>query len=238
MSGFDFDMGSDSPQDMSSYFVSDSPPFAAQSSSASQSPVPPPAFRKSKWTADEDDALRQSVGLHGLGNWSLISHDLPGRNGKQCRERWMNQLCPALNKDNWTPQEDAILLQYQRVYGNLWSRIAQFLPGRSPNATKNRWSWLSRHTLTSALATRMIPSIHFAPAPPPRPVILPKLTAPPELQWGGAPFGPPAPRGAFSEPADLGCPWESLPGDGDAEAPERLAADGDDLLRLLEGWSF
>lgn len=116
-------------------------------------------FKKSKWTPEEDRLLIDSVKAHGMGNWSLVSQAVPGRTGKQCRERWINQLCPQLNKDNWTPQEDQILIQQQRIHGNYWSKIAQFLPGRSSNNVKNRWSWLSRHRVSPSLAVQMMPFI-------------------------------------------------------------------------------
>ena len=94
-----------------------------------------------------------------MGNWSLVCQTVPGRSGKQCRERWINQLCPALNKDNWTPQEDAILIQQQRIHGNFWTKIAQFLPGRSANNVKNRWGWLSRHRIIPNLSSQNIPML-------------------------------------------------------------------------------
>jgi myb proto-oncogene protein len=31
---------------------------------------------------------------------------LPGRIGKQCRERWHNHLDPNIKKDKWNPEED------------------------------------------------------------------------------------------------------------------------------------
>lgn len=117
----------------------------------------PRIFKKSKWTPEEDDMLRKSVSTNGMSNWSLIAESVPGRSGKQCRERWINQLCPNLNKDNWTAQEDAILVQQQMLQGNAWSKIAQFLPGRSSNNVKNRWSWLTRHRATPAVSPKMIP---------------------------------------------------------------------------------
>lgn len=113
-----------------------------------------PPFKKSKWTPEEDQFLMESVNKHGMGNWSLVCQTVPGRSGKQCRERWINQLCPALNKDNWTPQEDAILIQQQRIHGNFWTKIAQFLPGRSANNVKNRWGWLSRHRILPNLSSQ------------------------------------------------------------------------------------
>jgi hypothetical protein len=105
----------------------------------------PNVVKKSKWTDEEDRQLAESVSQHGIGNWTLVAQLIPGRNGKQCRERWIHQICPSLNKENWTPREDTLLIQQQRIHGNSWAKIAQFLPGRSSNNIKNRWSWLSRH---------------------------------------------------------------------------------------------
>ena len=42
---------------------------------------------------------------------------LPGRIGKQCRERWFNHLDPDIKKGDWTPDEDAVLFETQRVRG-------------------------------------------------------------------------------------------------------------------------
>lgn len=108
-----------------------------------------PYYRKTKWSPEEDELLMTSVKTHGTSNWTLVANAVPGRSGKQCRERWTNQLSPSLNKDNWSTQEDMIIIQQQRLHGNTWSKIARFLPGRSSNAIKNRWSWLSRHQINA-----------------------------------------------------------------------------------------
>lgn len=115
-----------------------------------------PPFKKSKWTPEEDQLLIESVNKNGMGNWSLVCLTVPGRSGKQCRERWINQLCPELNRHSWDPQEDAILIRQHNVYGNFWTKIAQFLPGRSANNIKNRWSWLSRHLVQQNLFSQNI----------------------------------------------------------------------------------
>ncbi len=49
------------------------------------------------WTEQEDEAIRQMVAKHGTKSWALIAENLakegmPGRSGKQCRERWHNHL--------------------------------------------------------------------------------------------------------------------------------------------------
>jgi len=52
------------------------------------------------------------------------------RSGKQCRERWHNHLDPNINKDYWSEKEENILFMKHIEYGNKWSDIAKFLPGR------------------------------------------------------------------------------------------------------------
>ena len=38
--------------------------------------------------------MRELVQKLGAGNWSTIASYIPGRVGKQCRERWLNYLRP------------------------------------------------------------------------------------------------------------------------------------------------
>ena len=44
------------------------------------------------WTSEEDDLIVQLVAQHGTKNWSLIGTKLKNRSGKECRERYKNQL--------------------------------------------------------------------------------------------------------------------------------------------------
>jgi hypothetical protein len=138
--------------------------FNDPSDSLIRSPV-----KKMRWTADEDRCLEAMVGHHGTTNWAIIATSLPGRSGKQCRERWTNQLNPALNREEWTPHEDAVLIAQQKIHGNSWSRIAQFLPHRSSNGIKNRWCCLTKGKAPRGANDRDFPTVHFefpAPNPP------------------------------------------------------------------------
>ncbi|XBJ11173.1 hypothetical protein VPH35_015915 [Triticum aestivum] len=47
---------------------------------------------KGEWLQQEDELLKRLATEHGKCKWAEISKHLPGRIGKQCRERWTNHL--------------------------------------------------------------------------------------------------------------------------------------------------
>ena len=67
-----------------------------------------PSLTKGPWTEEEDQMVIDLVGRIGAKKWSQIAQQLPGRIGKQCRERWHNHLNPAINKTPWNIEEDRL----------------------------------------------------------------------------------------------------------------------------------
>lgn len=102
---------------------------------------------KIKFSKEEDERLRQVINHYGVQDWDVIAEQMPGRNQRQCRERWTNYLAPTVNKEPFSAEEDQLLIEKYNEHGSRWVRIAKFFNGRSDTAIKNRWMTLQRKIL-------------------------------------------------------------------------------------------
>ena len=89
----------------------------------------------------EDELLKTLVETHGKKAWCEIAKILSERFqdlkiGKQCRERWCNHLDPSLHCGEWLPSEESKIFKLSKLHGKKWSKITEFLPGRSENSIK------------------------------------------------------------------------------------------------------
>jgi hypothetical protein len=129
-----------------------------------------PGSRKGQWTEEEDAivlrAIFSSGGFSSLANaaeeihhelsssssnsnasistftqWADLAPQLPGRTGKQIRDRWVNYLNPAINHLPFSRDDDFRLWQGHKELGKRWVEISVkvFQSTRSENHIKNRW---------------------------------------------------------------------------------------------------
>jgi hypothetical protein len=103
------------------------------------------SLSKNKFTPEEDAHLKDIIQNCGCRDWNEVASYFPGRNPRQCRERWNNYVNPRVMKVPWTPMEDCLLKQKYAELGPKWHIIAKFFPNRSKNYVKNRWLTMQRH---------------------------------------------------------------------------------------------
>ncbi|KAK1362102.1 Transcription factor MYB88 [Heracleum sosnowskyi] len=96
------------------------------------------------WSPQEDDILREQIRIHGTDNWAIIASNFTDKTTRQCRRRWFTYLNSDFKKGGWSPEEDILLCEAQKIFGNRWTEIAKVVSGRTDNAVKNRFSTLCK----------------------------------------------------------------------------------------------
>ena len=66
-----------------------------------------------------------------LTSWRKTFSDYLSRSWNECVE--------SVKKGDWTPEEDKIMFEMQQQIGSQWTKIAEYLPGRTENSIKNRY---------------------------------------------------------------------------------------------------
>jgi hypothetical protein len=105
-------------------------------------------LRKGQWSRSEDQLLTRGVHHYG-SQWTKVATCVNSRSADQCAKRWQQSLDPRLDRSDWREHEDADLLAAVERLGRHWKDIQeQYLPHRSKNCVKNRYSVLSRRNAT------------------------------------------------------------------------------------------
>ena len=96
---------------------------------------------RKQWTLEQDIQLFEAISVIGSSNWQQIAIEVKDRSGKQCRERWRNQLNPLLNHSSFTVAESWIIFIMRHYNCKSWTDIALQIPGRSDCHIKNFWKY-------------------------------------------------------------------------------------------------
>jgi len=103
-----------------------------------------PGARKGQWKEEEDATVLRVIAAsseHPFTQWADLAPQLPGRSGKQIRDRWVNYLNPAINHMPFSKEDDLRLWEGHKELGKRWVEISVkvFDSSRSENHIKNRW---------------------------------------------------------------------------------------------------
>ncbi|XP_058015528.1 snRNA-activating protein complex subunit 4 isoform X2 [Ahaetulla prasina] len=100
-------------------------------------------FKRSEWSPEEDQMLRQLVQEMRVGNhipYRKMAYYMEGRDSAQLIYRWTKRVDPNLKRGAWTPKEDALLLKAVAKYGERdWYKIRAEVPGRNDLQCRDRY---------------------------------------------------------------------------------------------------
>jgi hypothetical protein len=101
-------------------------------------------IKRVRFGESEDALLRALVLQYGLHGWREIAKHFPGRNVRQCRDRWKHYLSGSLAGASWSAEADEFLMSMVGNFGRNWKRIAAFFPDKSENEVHTRHTFISR----------------------------------------------------------------------------------------------
>jgi hypothetical protein len=119
--------------------------------------------------------LSALVAQKGDGDWLRIAEAMPGRNARQCKDRWSSYLAPNLEERLWTTSEDMMLVDHCRTMGPKWVKMAHYFEGRSDAMLKNRYHALQHKSARGVATAQGEPPL--APPPPAPAVSVPQTLA-------------------------------------------------------------
>jgi hypothetical protein len=116
-----------------------------------------PDSRK-KFTPYEDACLARLVGQSPVVFWDEIAKQMPGRNARQCRERWKHYVSVGCVTRPWAKAEDELLIEKERLLGPHWTNLTQFFYNRSDVQLKTRWvKLMERRRAPDVIETGSLP---------------------------------------------------------------------------------
>ncbi|KAJ1311373.1 hypothetical protein OPQ81_009866 [Rhizoctonia solani] len=102
------------------------------------------------WSEEEDRFLLEGIQRHGMGNWPEVALHLNSamagkpkhvaRTPNQCSFRYSKSLCPTIKKGKWTKEEDEALRKGVAAFGRMWTKVQEYVQGRTDAQCRERWS--------------------------------------------------------------------------------------------------
>ncbi|CAE6532810.1 unnamed protein product [Rhizoctonia solani] len=102
------------------------------------------------WSEEEDRFLLEGIQRHGMGNWPEVALHLNAamagksnhvaRTPNQCSFRYSKSLCPTIKKGKWTKEEDEALRKGVAAFGRMWTKVQEYVQGRTDAQCRERWS--------------------------------------------------------------------------------------------------
>ncbi|XP_040067477.2 snRNA-activating protein complex subunit 4 [Ixodes scapularis] len=99
-------------------------------------------IKKGHFSEEEDKNLLTLIALCRKGDeipWTQVSYHMEGRTRTQLYYRWERALNPDLRRGKWSKEEDMMLIAAVQAHGERWTRIKDFLPGRTANQCRERY---------------------------------------------------------------------------------------------------
>jgi hypothetical protein len=158
---------------------------------------------KKKFSLAEDVLLRELIQSSDPVNWSAVASHFPDRNGRQCRDRWVNYVNPRIANTPWTPDEERLLEEKFYEFGARWIRIAVSFPRRSASQIKNHWITKQRRLQKLDRLPPSEPKADSRQFPAPKFIApAPKFIAPADL--------PEVIQDLFAFDGKGACPWDDF----------------------------
>lgn len=104
-----------------------------------------PGISKNRFTVEEDCKLMAAFKEFG-SNFHLYQSILPGRSTLQIRNRYKNVLSYVGKRSNWTPADDAILMEHVAKFGTSnWAALAAILKHHTRIGCRSRYTAITKH---------------------------------------------------------------------------------------------
>lgn len=100
-------------------------------------------YYRKLFSFEEDSKLMILVEKY-KDNWKKIASEMSDRSVRQCKERYFHYLSPDIKRDEWSHDEDLLLLSSVEKQGKRWKALESIFEGRTEIDIRNRFKVLTR----------------------------------------------------------------------------------------------